>query len=501
MDARELEWSEQEKAAIAELAQQRDLSDMGVLRNALRLYQLHAVRLAAGETCTWSGDRQRAREFAGRIAPAADPSEREHRDQPSPAMTEDILFNRGPDGRSVYYPEGHDDQPAPAPREDERQRLHSRLTKAIEVLRQYFHFGQDGMDAIRFLDTELLPWMRGEVLPAPAPRKGKPLPLRAAIFATEAHNGQVRKYNGRPYITHPMRVAHAALMLDCPLRVIAAAWLHDVVEDCPVTFQTIEEEFGTDVCELVRELTNPSKACPHLRRAERKAMDREHIAKASRWAKVLKLLDRTDNILEMDGCGDDFLALYAKESMQLVDAITDDDELIAILRRDLVDAIAAVKPAPAAERPVELPTLAEISTWRQMHRCIDGLPKPTLRADCPLCASPAPAAGEVSDGHGKPCYYCGKPCNNLTGRCSQWAVSLCHSDQPGVLKWHHDGCVSKRLEENATLTQRLADAERERDRLRAALQHIASGECLHPGCHAADVLKDQGPMREAKSNA
>jgi hypothetical protein len=33
------------------------------------------------------------------------------------------------------------------------------------------------------------------------------------------------------------------------------------------------------------------------------------------------------------------------------------------------------------------------------------------------------------------------------------------------------------------------------------LQHIASGECLHPGCHAADVLKDQGPMREAKSNA
>jgi len=48
-------------------------------------------------------------------------------------------------------------------------------------------------------------------------------------------------------------------------------------------------------------------------------------------------------------------------------------------------------------------------------------------------------------GHNKPCYYCGEPCNSLAGNPGKWPVALCHADEPGVVKWHHGGCVSERL--------------------------------------------------------
>lgn len=57
-----------------------------------------------------------------------------------------------------------------------------------------------------------------------------------------------------------------------------------------------------------------------------------------------------------------------------------------------------------------------------------------------LAASHASMAG-----HDEPCYYCGEPCSCVAGSPSLWPVGLCHSDEPGVLKWHHSGCVSSRL--------------------------------------------------------
>jgi hypothetical protein len=49
------------------------------------------------------------------------------------------------------------------------------------------------------------------------------------------------------------------------------------------------------------------------------------------------------------------------------------------------------------------------------------------------------------EGHNEPCYYCGKPCNSFAGYPSEWPIPLSHSDEPGKVKWHHTGCVSKRL--------------------------------------------------------
>lgn len=57
------------------------------------------------------------------------------------------------------------------------------------------------------------------------------------------------------------------------------------------------------------------------------------------------------------------------------------------------------------------------------------------------------SAGQAAElvGHGDPCYYCGKPCNNLAGNPDLWALRFCHADDPGVTKSHHTGCVRQRL--------------------------------------------------------
>ena len=122
---------------------------------------------------------------------------------------------------------------------------------------------------------------------------------------------------------------------------------------------------------------------------------------------------------------------------------------------------------------------------------------------------------ELSEGHGQPCYYCGKPCNNLTGRCGQWAVGLCHEDEPGVVKWHHDQCVSERLAALTAAQQEAATAKARIERLEAALRNVVEGYdgwlafCDDPedGCaevwqkyidEARAALAERGPGKESE---
>ncbi len=151
--------------------------------------------------------------------------------------------------------------------------------------------------------------------------------LRAAKFAADCHHGQVRKHNGRPYITHPCRVAGLAAIhpLATP-EFVAAAYLHDVIEDCQVYHDDLQAHFGVNVANLVLELTNPSKELTGVGRRERKRIDRDHLEQASREAKVLKLLDRIDNVREMDTGNVEFLAKYYQESILLAQVLRDADE-------------------------------------------------------------------------------------------------------------------------------------------------------------------------------
>jgi (p)ppGpp synthase/HD superfamily hydrolase len=144
---------------------------------------------------------------------------------------------------------------------------------------------------------------------------------KARKFAERAHKGVNRKYTGEPYITHPVRVYRRVSAVEgISVEARAAALLHDVVEDTEYTKEDIAERFGPVVGKIVEELTNPSKQFPHLTRAERKKMDRQHIARVSWEAKVVKLADRIDNVrgvVEEDGFSSAFVRLYRAESRSL----------------------------------------------------------------------------------------------------------------------------------------------------------------------------------------
>lgn len=78
---------------------------------------------------------------------------------------------------------------------------------------------------------------------------------RALQFATQAHAKQSRD-DGAPYITHPIQVANILRQVTVDPEMIAAAYLHDVVEDTDVTYLQLKAEFGDRVADLVMEVTH-----------------------------------------------------------------------------------------------------------------------------------------------------------------------------------------------------------------------------------------------------
>jgi GTP diphosphokinase / guanosine-3',5'-bis(diphosphate) 3'-diphosphatase len=77
---------------------------------------------------------------------------------------------------------------------------------------------------------------------------------RALSLAKHAHRNQSRA-SGEPYITHPIAVAEYLAELGFDAQSVAAALLHDVIEDCDITFQQLADDFGVDVAQLVDGVT------------------------------------------------------------------------------------------------------------------------------------------------------------------------------------------------------------------------------------------------------
>ncbi|MCX7643570.1 MAG: HD domain-containing protein, partial [Armatimonadetes bacterium] len=86
-------------------------------------------------------------------------------------------------------------------------------------------------------------------------------------FADWAHSGQTR-LSGEPYITHPWNVALIVTDMGLDAQSIAAALLHDVVEDTEVELPTINQEFGEDVAQLVEGVTKLRRLQFHTLRQE-----------------------------------------------------------------------------------------------------------------------------------------------------------------------------------------------------------------------------------------
>jgi (p)ppGpp synthase/HD superfamily hydrolase len=146
---------------------------------------------------------------------------------------------------------------------------------------------------------------------------------KARGFAEKHHEGQARKYSGKPYIDH-LKAVVGKLTLNClDHEILAAGWLHDVVEDCNVTEEDLRKIFPDTVVDYVMEVTNPSIKFPSMRRKDRKAADFAHIAHASEQGQLIKVCDRISNLKDLinDNSPADFRKLYAKESLALASVL------------------------------------------------------------------------------------------------------------------------------------------------------------------------------------
>jgi (p)ppGpp synthase/HD superfamily hydrolase len=144
------------------------------------------------------------------------------------------------------------------------------------------------------------------------------LVTRAAEFARTAHAGQVRRYTGEPYFNHAAAVAHLVAASGADEATIAAAFLHDTLEDTATTFNELLAAFGLEVATLVLEVTDVAS---HGDRAARAALARAHLAKASARAKTIKLADVIDNTGSIAERDPEFAKVYLAEKRALLEVL------------------------------------------------------------------------------------------------------------------------------------------------------------------------------------
>lgn len=118
--------------------------------------------------------------------------------------------------------------------------------------------------------------------------------MKALKFATEAHKDQRRKdVEYTPYINHPIEVARILTEVNVINEdIIAAAFLHDVIEDTEYTYNGIVEVFGKPIADIVLECTD-DKSLP---KEDRKRLQIEHALLISNEAKLIKIADKIANM-------------------------------------------------------------------------------------------------------------------------------------------------------------------------------------------------------------
>jgi len=117
---------------------------------------------------------------------------------------------------------------------------------------------------------------------------------KAVKFAIEAHSGTERRCKGYPYIIHPMEAAAIVATMTNDQELLAAAILHDTVEDTDVTIEQIRELFGDRVAELVQHETAPLDESLTWR--EKKTAQLKQLADAPHESKIVALGDKFSNM-------------------------------------------------------------------------------------------------------------------------------------------------------------------------------------------------------------
>ena len=167
---------------------------------------------------------------------------------------------------------------------------------------------------------------------------GEDLVTRARIYATEMHERlhHRRKYTLQPYQEHLAGVAALVASITSDYEMVAAAWLHDTVEDTAVTFNDLNREFGPEVMRLVMELTDISRPSDG-NRAVRKAIDLHHLAQASTRGQTIKLADIIENTIDICRHDQRFAKIYLTEGAALLSVLRDGHPRLYRHARELIE--------------------------------------------------------------------------------------------------------------------------------------------------------------------
>lgn len=142
----------------------------------------------------------------------------------------------------------------------------------------------------------------------------------AKLFATEKHSGQTRR-NGDEYITHPIAVGDLVNKYKEShniKRLVAAAYLHDVLEDTDATYYDLVEIFGYDIASLVMEVTSNDEMKKAFGKDKYLAYKLNHMTS---WALVIKLCDRLHNVSDLNLADERFRNNYISETKFIIDYI------------------------------------------------------------------------------------------------------------------------------------------------------------------------------------
>jgi guanosine-3',5'-bis(diphosphate) 3'-pyrophosphohydrolase len=148
------------------------------------------------------------------------------------------------------------------------------------------------------------------------------------VLNSQGELGQRRKGSHEPYTKHLSEVARLVVKSGGDEAQIAAAWLHDVVEDTPVPLSQIRRVFGPDIAELVLELTDEftKQNYPGLNRRQRKAKELERLSQISDRAKTIKYADFVSNLDSVSVLGPHFSEVYTREVGEALSLMQGGDE-------------------------------------------------------------------------------------------------------------------------------------------------------------------------------
>jgi (p)ppGpp synthase/HD superfamily hydrolase len=140
-------------------------------------------------------------------------------------------------------------------------------------------------------------------------------------FCIMAHGNQKRKYTGAPYYEHCFEVAVIVGMVSNDNSVIAAALLHDVIEDTDFKYEDLKQNFGMYIAGLVLEVTDVSRPEDGNRRV-RKLIDQAHLEESSTNGATIKLADIISNTQDIMQHDPNFAKVYLKEKRALLPLLT-----------------------------------------------------------------------------------------------------------------------------------------------------------------------------------